>query len=390
MATSIAFRELAATLYRESFWLVSDHLGTPRMVLDKSGTLTGVKRRDFLPFGEELPSGFRNGIPGYVAESTRQKFTGYEFDTESGLNFAQARYQSPSQGRFTSVDPLGASADVSDPQTFNRYSYVLNDPTNMTDPSGMIPNSGANVGWSAVADGFWGSSLGSDGWHNGGWGHIHRAMARQDSIISTGYDPEFGVYRGDVQIEYVAPGGYTVSTTIHRPTQEQVDDTMESMANDVDVVAQSGGRPVRRSSGSRSNPRSDPRNWRWVPKGRGAGQWQYVGPQPWSRGLRYHGGQWVIGGGGGPRVLHGEVLNRHHIFPQQFREMFWDRWGIKIDNATVLMPAHMHRHIHPQWNRDWAAFFAGSPGATRNEVFRFGVELSIRYNIHLYSVMPYR
>src|SRR6266566_7566483 len=75
---------------------------------------------------------------GYVGDSTRQHFTGYEADGETGLNFAQARYQSPVQGRFTSVDPLGRSASVFNPQSFNRYSYVLNNPTNSTDPSGMI------------------------------------------------------------------------------------------------------------------------------------------------------------------------------------------------------------------------------------------------------------
>ncbi|HEY2974616.1 MAG TPA: hypothetical protein VGJ48_19025 [Pyrinomonadaceae bacterium] len=43
-ATVGSFYELAGTLYREAFWLVSDHLGTPRMIVDKSGTLASVKR----------------------------------------------------------------------------------------------------------------------------------------------------------------------------------------------------------------------------------------------------------------------------------------------------------------------------------------------------------
>lgn len=33
-------------------WLVSDHLGTPRMVVDQTGSLSGIKRHDYLPFGE--------------------------------------------------------------------------------------------------------------------------------------------------------------------------------------------------------------------------------------------------------------------------------------------------------------------------------------------------
>jgi len=44
---------------------------------------------------------------------------------------------SAAQGRFTSVDPLMASAKVSNPQTWNRYSYALNNPLRFTDPTGM-------------------------------------------------------------------------------------------------------------------------------------------------------------------------------------------------------------------------------------------------------------
>ncbi len=139
-AVCIPFRELSATLYREAFWLVADRLGTPRMIVAKSGTLAGIKRHDYLPFGEELSAGIggRTTTQGYTGDSVRQKFTGYEADGETGLNFAQARYQSSVQGRFTSVDPLTASANVANPQSFNRYSYVENNPLNSIDPTGMM------------------------------------------------------------------------------------------------------------------------------------------------------------------------------------------------------------------------------------------------------------
>lgn len=88
-------------------WLVTDQLGTPRMIVDQTGSLAGVSRHDYLPFGEEVPGNFRTGIPGYATiDATRPKFTGYERDAESGLDYAQARYYSNLQGRFTSVDPL--------------------------------------------------------------------------------------------------------------------------------------------------------------------------------------------------------------------------------------------------------------------------------------------
>jgi len=61
----------------------------------------------------------------------------YERDSETGLDFAQARYFSNVQGRFTSVDPLMASAKTGDPQTWNRFVFVLNNPLRYVDPDGM-------------------------------------------------------------------------------------------------------------------------------------------------------------------------------------------------------------------------------------------------------------
>ena len=141
-ATSGAFRELSGTLYRETFWMVSDHLGTPRMVVDRSGSLAGVRRHDYLPFGEEIGAGIggRTTTQGYGAsDNIRQKFTGYERDGETGLDFAQARYYSNAQGRFSSVDPALSSGNTGNPQTWNRYAYVLNNPPNLKDPLGLDP-----------------------------------------------------------------------------------------------------------------------------------------------------------------------------------------------------------------------------------------------------------
>jgi RHS repeat-associated protein len=124
-------------------WLVSDHIGTPRMVADKTGNMPGIKRHDYLPFGEELNAGQggRTTAQGYAGDNVRQQFTGYERDDETALDYAQARYFSGTQGRFTSVDPLAASAVPDTPQTFNRYTYALNSPLKYTDPSGMISTS---------------------------------------------------------------------------------------------------------------------------------------------------------------------------------------------------------------------------------------------------------
>lgn len=64
--------------------------------------------------------------------------TSYERDIETGLDYAQARYYGSTQGRFTSPDPMLSSGKPSEPQSWNRYAYVLNNPLMFTDPSGLI------------------------------------------------------------------------------------------------------------------------------------------------------------------------------------------------------------------------------------------------------------
>jgi RHS repeat-associated protein len=66
-----------------------------------------------------------------------QKFTAKERDAETGMDYFGARYFSGPQGRFTIPDPLMASARASNPQTWNRYAYTLNNPLRYVDQSGM-------------------------------------------------------------------------------------------------------------------------------------------------------------------------------------------------------------------------------------------------------------
>ncbi len=63
--------------------------------------------------------------------------TSKERDIETGLDYFNARYFSSVQGRFTSVDPILSSANPTQPQTWNRYTYCLNNPLNIVDPTGM-------------------------------------------------------------------------------------------------------------------------------------------------------------------------------------------------------------------------------------------------------------
>jgi RHS repeat-associated protein len=116
----IAKVEAGATRY-----FVSDRLSM-RMVMDATGNVLG--RQSHLPFGEDFAG---NGA------QQKHHFTSYERDAESGLDYAMNRSYSPRVGRFNQADPYKASGYMTDPQSWNRYSYANNEPINRVDPEGL-------------------------------------------------------------------------------------------------------------------------------------------------------------------------------------------------------------------------------------------------------------
>jgi RHS repeat-associated protein len=140
MGKQIAEYSTTAVSNPTTSYVMTDTLQSVRAVSDAQGNI--ISRRDFLPFGEELFSGTANrtatqGYSAIGADNIRKRFTGYEKDVETGLDFAEARYYNNQHGRFTAVDPLLASGKSANPQSFNRYSYVMNSPLRMTDHSGL-------------------------------------------------------------------------------------------------------------------------------------------------------------------------------------------------------------------------------------------------------------
>jgi RHS repeat-associated protein len=84
-----------------------------------------LSQEGHLPFGE----------PWYQSGTGNNwLFTSYNRDSESGLDYALARYYDSRTGTFCSADPLAGSPG--DPQSWNRYPYGRNDPIDITDPSG--------------------------------------------------------------------------------------------------------------------------------------------------------------------------------------------------------------------------------------------------------------
>jgi RHS repeat-associated protein len=103
-----------------------DNLGSTRLVTKENGQV--AERIRYRPFGEALQDS--------AAAASRYKFTGQEFDAETGLYFYGARYYDPHLGRFLSPDSV--VSDQLDPQLLNRYSYVRNNPFKYTDPTGHV------------------------------------------------------------------------------------------------------------------------------------------------------------------------------------------------------------------------------------------------------------
>jgi RHS repeat-associated protein len=119
------------------YYYATDHLGTSRIIAEVPSGSTAAALcydADFYPFGGER---------AYTTScSQHYKFTGKERDSESCaagtcLDNSAARFSASSLGRFMSPDPDNAGANLASPQSWNMYSYVLNNPLVITDPLGL-------------------------------------------------------------------------------------------------------------------------------------------------------------------------------------------------------------------------------------------------------------
>jgi RHS repeat-associated protein len=130
----VARRDSSGNVY----YYFEDHLGTATTLSNASGVL--CYDADFLPFGYER---------AYVTSCAQNyKFTGLERDGETGLDHTLNREYDSSLGRWLTPDPK--RGDTSNPQSLNRYAYVLNNPIASVDPLGLdeAPEPGSAEGGS--------------------------------------------------------------------------------------------------------------------------------------------------------------------------------------------------------------------------------------------------
>jgi RHS repeat-associated protein len=107
-------------------YIQQDSLGSTSMMADASGQAVGTIK--YFPYGE-----CRNSLENIP---TDRLFTGQRLDS-TGLYYYNARYYDANIGRFISADPV--VPNFIDPQSYNRYSYCVNNPLKYSDPTGNIP-----------------------------------------------------------------------------------------------------------------------------------------------------------------------------------------------------------------------------------------------------------
>ena len=125
----------------------------------------------YRPYGEDRDTG--------SALVTDSKFTGQTEDEAAGLYWYASRAYDPEIGRFVSPDVM--VPDPLNPQSLNRYGYVLNNPLKLVDPSGRTPEA---EGW----DEHWAKEYARD--HGGRRPTWADWQDRQFSLLNRGSGPD--------------------------------------------------------------------------------------------------------------------------------------------------------------------------------------------------------
>jgi RHS repeat-associated protein len=129
---------VAAKTITDRQWWHRDHLGSIASITNASYVVT--QRFSYDPFGKrrDITGSYdANGVLVYDhPTATDRGFTGHEHLDDVGIIHMNGRLYDPRIGRFLQADPYIQRHDNT--QSYNRYSYVLNNPLNATDPSGQI------------------------------------------------------------------------------------------------------------------------------------------------------------------------------------------------------------------------------------------------------------
>jgi RHS repeat-associated protein len=157
-----------------------DHLGSVAVVTNEAGAV--LERLAFDPWGKRRNiNGKADTTDALVGLTTDRGYTEHEHLDEMGVIHMNGRIYDPLVGRMMSADPFIQAPSVL--QSYNRYSYVMNNPLNLTDPSGY---------WS--------------------WPH-ERLMRAGDRITAAGFIPLVGTGGARQVFNYLqGSGGYQLKS----------------------------------------------------------------------------------------------------------------------------------------------------------------------------------
>ena len=131
---------IAVIIDGKPYGIVSDHLNTPRHLIDSKGQV--VWQWAYSAFGDEQPTQLANrfadpeltpnaGTTGASPIEFNLRYPGQYFDKESGLFYNMRRSYDKNSGRYTQPDPIGLDGG------WNRFAYVDSNPLSFVDPEGL-------------------------------------------------------------------------------------------------------------------------------------------------------------------------------------------------------------------------------------------------------------
>ncbi len=132
---------------RQTNYLHTDRLGSIVAISNELSQINTDEQRGYDPFGKPREGNWSDSDPndgsngdlnGY--EQTTWGYTGHEHLNGTNLIHMNGRVYDYNLGRFMSVDPVIQFANNS--QSFNGYSYIMNNPMSGTDPSGYMAETG--------------------------------------------------------------------------------------------------------------------------------------------------------------------------------------------------------------------------------------------------------
>ena len=181
----------------KNYWVHEDPITKSKRVTNNLGAVVSTIEMD--PWGADTT---RSNNAAFQPK----KFTSYERDA-NGSDEAMFRRSNRWHSRFDQPDPSNGSYDFNDPQSFNRYAYVSNDPVNFVDPTGLLES------WNGFCGAMYNNCFGAGGGvsyttFNDGWGR--------------GGCDEYGGYHlsfGGVEYGYWPDGGGFCSGRAFHPTE---------------------------------------------------------------------------------------------------------------------------------------------------------------------------